>query len=82
MGNDNGTTKSDQKRNKIGDYLGQAGLVVLGALLGAFFTGIIVYGEVKEEFAKNRTMIDANKVQIDRLWDAHDIGHETAGGGE
>ena len=82
MENDDGTAKSDQKRNKIQAYLGQAGLVVLGALLGAFFTGIIVYGEVKEEFAKNRAKIEANESQIDRLWDAHSIGHGTADGGE
>ena len=82
MGNDDGTTKDDQKGSKIRGYLGQAGLVALGALLGAFFTGIIVYGEVKEEFAENRVKIEANEAQIDRLWDAHSIRHDTAGGGE
>ena len=82
MENGKGAPNSAKRRNKLRDYLGQAALVLLGSLLGAFFTGVIVYGEIKEQFASNRVMIDANKSQIERLWDAHEIGHQTANGGE
>ena len=78
MENDKGAANSDQKRNKLRDYLVQARLVLLGSLLGAFFTGVVIYGEIKEQFESNRIMIDANKSQIERFWDAHEIGHQTA----
>ena len=66
----------------IKQYLPQVGLLVIGTLLGVAFTAIVLYTEIGERLARNEAKIDANKEQIDRLWDAHIISDGTIESGE
>ncbi len=52
----------------------QAGLLMLGILLGLAVTSIMLCIEVKESLARYEVRTDANREQIDRLWDAHHVG--------
>ena len=63
-------------------YLPQVGLLVIGTLLGVTFSSIVLYTEIKESLAKNEARINANKDQIDRLWNAHTISDGTTESGE
>ena len=53
--------------------LPQAGLLMLGILLGLAITSMMLCIEVKESLAGYEARIDANREQIDRLRDAHHV---------
>ena len=55
---------------------------MIGTLLGAAFSSIVLHTEIEENLATNEAEIDANKAQIDRLWDAHRISDVTTESGE
>ena len=55
--------------DNLRQLLRQASLVVLGALLAAFFSAIVLFTEVRENLATYGAEINANNEQIDRLWD-------------
>ena len=55
---------------------------MIGTLLGAAFSSIVLYTEIKESLAKNEAKTNANSEQIDRLWDAHKISDVTTDSGE
>ena len=57
----------------IKDHLPQAGLVVLGALLGIVGTAIVFYTEIKEDLAKYDAKIEHNERMIERILDAHGL---------
>ena len=67
---------------RIKQYLPQVGLLVIGTLLGVAFASIVLYTEIRERLATSEAKIDANKEQIDRLWDAHTISDSTIESGE
>ena len=78
----NAPRKAPERWGTIKHYLPQAGLLVIGTLLGAAFSSIVLHTEIEESLATNEAEIDANKAQIDRLWDAHRISDGTTESGE
>ena len=78
----NAPRKAPERWETIKHYLPQAGLLVIGTLLGAAFSSIVLHTEIEESLATNEAEIDANKAQIDRLWDAHRISDVTTESGE
>ena len=63
-------------------YLPQVGLLVIGTILGVLFSSIVLYTEIRERMAENGVRIEANKEQIERLWEAHQVSHEDTEQGE
>ena len=59
--------------NTIKEYLPQAGLVILGALLGIIGTVTVFYTEVREDLARYDAKIEHNEKMIDRILEAHDL---------
>ena len=51
----------------------QAGLLMLSILLGLAVISMMLCIEVNESLARYEVRTDANREQIDRLWDAHHV---------
>ena len=58
---------------RTGKRPAQAGLLMLSILLGLAVTSMMLCIEVKESLARYEVRIDANREQVDRLWDAHHV---------
>ena len=52
-------------------------MVLVGAALAALFGIAVAYPALLANTQENAARIDANEKQIERLWDSHQIGHET-----
>ena len=76
MADETNNRNSSQGWDKAKEYLQQVGLVILGVIVGTFFTWVVLYADIRENLAENRGNIDSNEKQIKRLLDAHDISHE------
>lgn len=51
-------------------------ILLIGAAIGALFGVIVAYPEILASTRENAVRIEANRVQIEQLWDAHEIRHE------
>ena len=58
-------------------------VLLIGAAIGVLFGILVLYPEVLARSRENAARIESNQEQIEMLWDAHQIQHETptAGGG-
>ena len=54
---------------------GQALMLLIGAAIGVVFTIVVAYPSLLAESRENSARIEANKEQIERLWEAHEITH-------
>ena len=52
-------------------------MILIGAALAALFGIVVAYPALLANTRENATRIDANEKQIERLWDAHQVGHDT-----
>ena len=68
--------------NRIKEHLPQAGLLVLGALLGIVGSAVVFYTEIKEDLAKYDTKIEHNEKMIERILDAHGLHADKQEDGE
>ena len=50
-------------------------LLVIGAAVGTAFGLLVAYPELLGTSRENSARIDNNRVQIELLWEAHDIEH-------
>lgn len=51
-------------------------LLLIGAAIGAIFAVLVAYPELLASSKENSARIDANKAQIELIWDAHYVDHE------
>ena len=52
-------------------------MLLIGAAIAAVFAIVVAYPALLTGTRENAARIDANEGQIERLWDAHQIVHET-----
>lgn len=52
-------------------------MLLIGAAIVAVFAIVVAYPALLAGTRENAARIDANERQIERIWDAHRIGHET-----
>ena len=49
----------------------------IGAAISVLFGILVLYPEVLARSRENAARIESNREQIEMLWDAHEIRHET-----
>jgi hypothetical protein len=53
-------------------------MLLIGAAIGALFGILVAYPEMLASSRENSARIDNNQKQIELLWEAHQVQHETA----
>ena len=62
--------------------LGQSLILLIGAAIGVVFTIMVAYPALLAQSRENEARIEANKEQIERLLEAHEITHNEQRGNE
>ena len=57
-------------------------MLIVGAVVAALFAIVIAYPEILAKSRENAALIEANKEQIELLWSAHSVQHDSPSLGE
>ena len=50
-------------------------LLIIGTAIDALFGIVVAYPQLLADSRENAVRIESNRSQIERLWEAHEIGH-------
>ena len=57
-------------------FIRQILIMLIGAAIGVIFSIAVAYPILYAQLQENAARIEANKDQIQRLWDAHEFSHQ------